>query len=412
MKSGDRTSQSAGLEPGHGLPEPVAERAAARAGEPRDRPRNRFDLAELSGAFGDLGTLIPFVVAYVGILGMDASAVLLPFGIALIAVGFVFRTPFPVQPMKAIGATALTHAALTADLNAHSVVAAGLVTGLFWLVLALSGLLERVVRWIPRAALLGVVMGLGFAFMLEGARLMAVEGWLAAALLVLTLALLSRRRPAMLVLLVLGAAIALAREPALASQLAGQGVSLSLPAFAWPGLDATALWTGALLLALPQLPLTFGNALIAVTGENNRLYPDRLVSERKVALSTGLMNLLSSAIGGIPMCHGAGGLAAHTRFGARTGGAPILLGSVLVLLALFFGEAITLLFALVPSAVLGVLLFLAGVELALGSRDTEAEKSDRFVVLATAGLAVWHPGVAVLFGIGAHHAARTGWLRM
>ena len=32
---------------------------------------NRFDRMEWAGAFGDLGTLIPFVVAYISLLKMD-----------------------------------------------------------------------------------------------------------------------------------------------------------------------------------------------------------------------------------------------------------------------------------------------------------------------------------------------------
>jgi MFS superfamily sulfate permease-like transporter len=216
----------------------------------------------------------------------------------------------------------------------------------------------------------------------------------------------------MLALLAAGAAIALLRDPSLAARLGDQQGALSWPSFAWSSLSAADLWTGALLLALPQLPLTFGNALVVITAENNRLFPDRRVDERRVALSTGLMNLLSSAGGGVPMCHGAGGMAGHVRFGARTGGAAIMLGAVLVVLALFFGDAVGLLFELVPTPVLGVILFLAGVELALGSRDQEAEKTDRYVVLATAGIAVWSAGAAVLFGIAAHHAARAGWLKL
>ncbi|MBK5106175.1 MAG: putative sulfate/molybdate transporter, partial [Burkholderiales bacterium] len=70
------------------------------------RPPNRFDLPEWAGAFGDLGTLIPFVAAYVSILKMDANGLLVAFGVALIAAGLIYRTPFPVQPMKAIGAAA------------------------------------------------------------------------------------------------------------------------------------------------------------------------------------------------------------------------------------------------------------------------------------------------------------------
>jgi MFS superfamily sulfate permease-like transporter len=128
-------------------------------------------------------------------------------------------------------------------------------------------------------------------------------------------------------------------------------------------------------------------------------------------MSTGLMNLGSSLIGGIPMCHGAGGMAGHVQFGARTGGSSIILGSILLCAGLFLSSSIGTVLRMFPQNVLGVILFMAGLQLALGSRDTGAEKADRFVVLATAALAIWNVGVAVLFGILAHHASRRGWLR-
>lgn len=375
--------------------------------------KNRFDLPELAGAFGDLGTLIPFVVAYVSILKMDPTGILLAFGVVLVVAGFHFRTPFPVQPMKAIGAAAITQTAGAVALTPALVAGAGVATGLIWLALAASGLAKRLALWIPKPALLGVVMGLGFSFMLEGIRMMA-QGWaVSAVLLALTFILLARSRfPAMLALLLAGAAVALAEQPGLADSLALVRPAFHLPAFAWPSLSWQDVWLGAVLLALPQLPLTFGNALIAITEENNRLFPDRPVSERKVAFSTGVMNLWSSALGGIPMCHGAGGMAGHVKFGARTGGASILLGALLVLLALFFGGSMLTLFRLFPPAALGVILFLAGAELALGSRDPGPEKADRFVVLATAAFAMWNVGIAVVFGFVAYHASRRGWLKV
>jgi predicted benzoate:H+ symporter BenE len=134
-------------------------------------PGNRYDLRELAGAFGDLGTLVPFVAAYIAILEMDAAAILLGIGVALIVVGAVYRTPFPVQPMKAIGAAAVSQAAV-AGLTASAVVAAGLVTGIIWLVLGLTGLAKRAADLVPRPALLGVIFGLGLSFMLEGLRMM------------------------------------------------------------------------------------------------------------------------------------------------------------------------------------------------------------------------------------------------
>jgi len=377
------------------------------------RAQNRFDLPEWAGAFGDLGTLIPFVAAYVSILKMDANGLLVAFGVALIVVGSIYRTPFPVQPMKAIGAAAVTQATLAAGMSAAVVIGAALTTGLLWIVLAVTGLGRRAASWVPRSALLGVVMGLGFSFMLDGIRMMSGSPWMAGLLLAVTLALLGRPRvPAMLALLAIGVAMALISEPDLMGELGALKPALRIPALAWGTLSMGDLWTGLILLSLPQLPLTFGNAYLSITEENNRLFPDRPVNERSVAFSTGLMNLGSSLIGGIPMCHGAGGMAGHVQFGARTGGSSIILGSVLLCAGLFLSSSIGTLFKMFPQSVLGVILFMAGLQLALGSRDTGAEKADRFVVLATAALAIWNVGIAVVFGILVHHASRRGWVRI
>ena len=378
-----------------------------------DTPKNRYDLAELAGAFGDLGTLIPFVAAYISVVKMDPAGILLAFGSMLVVAGLVYRTPFPVQPMKAIGAAAITQTGAMASLTAGTVMGAGVVTGVLWLVLAATGLARRLTRWVPRPAMLGVVMGLGFSFMLEGIRMMSQQPWLGAALLLLTLVLLARSRiPAMLILLVVGAALALVEQPALMTELAAIQVSPHLPTFSWPTLTWNDLWIGALFLALPQLPLTFGNALISITEENNRLFPDRPVTEKRVAFSTGLMNLWSSALGGIPMCHGAGGMAGHVQFGARTGGSSVMLGVLLLATGFFLADSVALLFKLFPTVVLGVILFLAGVQLALNSKEVGGDKVDRFVVLTTAAFAVRNVGIAVLFGILAFHAAKRGWMKL
>ena len=243
-------------------------------------------------------------------------------------------------------------------------------------------------------------MGLGFSFMLEGIRMMSQSPWIGAGLLVLTEVMLTRSRfPAMVVLLGVGAVIALYDQPALLSDLASTHHSPKFPSFAWPTLTWHDFWIGAFFLALPQLPLTFGNAMISITEENNRLFPDRPITEQKVAFSTCLLNLWSSAIGGIPMCHGAGGMAGHTQFGAKTGGASVMLGTLLIAVGLFLGDSVATLFRLFPPSVLGVILFLAGVQLATGSKDAGPDKVDRFVVLTTAAFAVWNVGIAVAFGL-------------
>ncbi len=172
------------------------------------------------------------------------------------------------------------------------------------------------------------------------------------------------------------------------------------------------LLIGTALLALPQLPLTLGNAVIAIREENNRLFPERAVTENEVAVSTGAMNLGSAVLGGVPMCHGAGGMAGHVAFGARTGGAPIILGTLLLVLALFFSGSVSTLFALFATPVLGVILFLTGAQLALGSCDFSKHKGERFITLATAAFAMWNVGLAFVAGMTLAYIERRGWLRL
>lgn len=169
---------------------------------------------------------------------------------------------------------------------------------------------------------------------------------------------------------------------------------------------------GALILAIPQLPLSLGNACIAVVAENNDLFPDRCVSERKVATTMGLMNLASPLLGGIPMCHGAGGMAGHVRFGARTGGALVILGALLMLLAIFLGDSVEMIFQAFPAAILGVILFFTGIELALSARDVGHRKEDFYLMLVTAGFATWNMGVAFLAGVLLDQALRRGLVRL
>jgi hypothetical protein len=391
------------------MPPGVPEAAA----QPLDRAALRFDRREFAGAFGDLGTLVPFLLAYVTIVGIQPAGLLLGFGIALIATGVYFRTPFPVQPMKAIGAVAATGAAQTAVITPESVAVATLVTGVIWLAIGLTGTAERVARWVGRPVTLGIVLGLGVAFMLEGTRMMAAGVWLAAPLLLATILLLSNRAVlAMLLILAAGAAWAMLTEPAVAEALTQVEPGFQPPAWPFHALTWEAVFVGVVLLALPQVPLTLGNAVIAPVEFNNREFPDRPATERQAAVSTGIMNAVGCLFGAVPMCHGAGGMAAQVSFGARTGGAPVILGVVLVVLALAFSESVATLLRLFPAPALGVMLFLAGIQLALGSCDFSRDKGERFVTLGTAALAIWNVGVAFVFGIAVLWIARRGWLRL
>ena len=374
---------------------------------------NRFDRMEIAGAFGDLGTLVPFVVAYLAVLKMDPFGVLFAFGIAMLVCGFVYRTPMPVQPMKAVGAIATTQAAQTITLTPAMVHGASLVTGLVWLVLGLTGTARRVANLVKRPIVVGIILGLGFGFMIEGAKMMAQNWWIGGAALFVTLLLLSNRIvPAMFLLLVCGAAYGLVSDPSLVDALRTVQLELRWPTFALSQLTWNDLVIGAVFLALPQIPLTLGNAVIAITEENNRLFANRPVTESNISTSTGLMNLMSAGVGGVPMCHGAGGMAGHMQFGARTGGALVVLGAVLLFVAICFSGSVATLLRLFPVPILGVILFLTGAQLALGSCDFSRDKGERFVTVVTGALAMWNVGIAFVAGMIAYAMHKRGWLRI
>jgi len=371
---------------------------------------NLYDHRELAGAFGDLGTLIPFVVGYLAVTKLDPLGILLTIGVSQVAVGLRFRTPIPVQPMKAIAGAAI---ASGGSVGAGMIFGAGLFTGLFWLLAGATGTVSLATRLAAKPVVRGIMLGLGLKFVAEGVELMWVTPWLGGLGLAVTFTLLAWRRfPPMFALLVLGAAAAWALDPARVSEVLAIRPSFRLPVLSLDHVGWNDLVQGALVLAIPQLPLTMGNAVIAVRAENNELFPDRPVTDRAMAVSQGIMNLVAAPLGGIPLCHGAGGMAGHVRFGARTGGSLVMLGAIMIGLALFFSGSVGLLFQVFPKAVLGVVLFFAGAELALTARDIGSEKEDVYAMVVVAGIATWNMGAAFLAGVILHLLLRRGWLRL
>jgi len=370
---------------------------------------NSYDRMEWAGAFGDMGTLVPFVLAYVTVLRMDPVGLLFAFALAKIVAGLHYRTPIPIQPMKAIGIASTMQ---LGSVTPAMVWGAGMFTGLTWLVLGLTNTVDRVAALARPPVVRGIVLGLALSFMREGLSTMRADPVVAVAAFVAALLLLpNRRMPAMFALLILGLAVGLARHPSLAAQ-ATQGIGLRLPHPGIPRLHLSDFVSGTLLLGLPQLPLTLGNAIIAIVAENNELFPHRPITVRKVAVSTGIINLAAPFFGGVPMCHGAGGMAGHVRFGARTGGALVILGGVLLAATLFFGEGVTAAFRLFPAGVLGVILFFSGLELAATSKIWELPPGEFPLAIITTAVAMWNMGAAFLVGVILWQASKRRWVHL
>lgn len=372
------------------------------------RTRNLYNRMEWAGAFGDIGTLIPFVVAYISIVKMPPLGLLFMFGITLLASGLYYRTPLPIQPMKAIGA-----AAIAGGISPAAVYGAGLTTGLFWLVAGVTGIIRPIAKLATKPVVRGIMLGLGLTFMVDGIKRMRGAPVLAGCALIITYLLLTNPKiPAMFVLLIIGVVSGMIMNPEVMSELAAIHIGFNLPVFSIPMISWNDLITGTLLFTIPQIPLTLGNAVIAIVAENNQLFPDRKVTEEKIAISQGIMNLVSPLFGGIPMCHGAGGMAGHVRFGARTGGALVILGVILVFIALFCSDSVSIIFKIFPNAILGVILFFAGSELAIVVKDIGDKKADFYVMIIVTAFAMWNMGVAFLVGVILDNSLRRGWLKI
>ena len=339
-------------------------------------------LREAGGAFGDLGTFVPLVVGAVTVAGLAPAGVLIGFGVSMVAAGLAFGIPLAVQPMKAVAAVLLT-----GELTQGAMTATGLVTGLVLLALGLSGAIGQVARIVPQSVAAGLQLGLGAAMAWLGLGLVLqtpVPGCVALAVL-LALARLRPAWPAAPLGLLAGVA---------AGGLSGEATWPGWPGFA-PALPAPTfpsnwqeVWSGLLVGAVPQLPLTVTNALILTALLARQLYPAgaERVTERRLAVGTGAANLVLAPLGAMPMCLGAGGLQAQHRFGARTGAAPVMLGATLLALGLFFAEGTFALLAALPPGVVGALLLVAGGDLATSRRLFDARVDCWPAIGLTAGL--------------------------
>lgn len=377
------------------------------SGTPPDDRGLRFDRNELSGAFGDLGTDLPLLVGMVLAAGLDAPSVLVMFGLMQVATGVAYRMPMPVQPLKAVAALVITQ-----QVPAGTLYGGGLAIGATMLVLAATGLLGWLARVVPRAVVRGLQFGLGLQLSLLALRDMVPSGGvagyvLAAAAFALVLLLLGNRRwpPAIFVVL-LGVAWALWFAVRPAELVAGIGFTLPAPrTVTWADITA-----GFVILALPQVPLSLGNSVLATRQLAADLFPDRPpLAVRRIGLTYAAMNLVAPWLGGVPTCHGSGGMAGHWAMGGRTGGSVVLYGVFWLVLGLFFGGAFATVVQVFPRPVLGVLLVVEGLTLLLLARDLAAPEFGLAVLVGL--VAATLPNgylVAMLLGVALHPLVKRG----
>ena len=65
-----------------------------------------------------------------------------------------------------------------------------------------------------------------------------------------------------------------------------------------------------------------------------------------------------------------------------------------------------------PKAILGVILFFAGLELAMVIKDIRLQRRHLFVLIVTAGIAMWNMGVAYLAGLLLYYGLKREWIKV
>jgi len=374
--------------------------------------RLRFGRNEWSGAFGDMGTDLPLLVGMILASGLDATSVLTVFGLMQIATAIRYRIPMPVQPLKAMAAIVIAQ-----KLPANVLYGGGLAIGISMLVLSATGMIEWINRVVPKPVVRGIQCGLGLQ--LAGIALRdyvqadGVRGlWLAGLGFVVTVVLIGRRRiPSAVILVALGVVYAAALKLD-GSALTG-AIGFHLPNFHRPA--AADVWTGFLILALPQIPLSIANSVLATRQLSEDLFPAKQTTARGIAWTYAAMNLINPFVGGVPTCHGSGGMAGHYAFGGRTGGSVVIYGAMYVLLGALFGPGFQTVIQVFPLPILGVLLLFEAITLLALLRDLSERRMDFLIAVLVGVIASSLPYgylVGLLIGMLCTHLSRRGLTRL
>lgn len=345
----------------------------------------QFNLSEFNGSLGDFGTIIPIIMGVAIVSDINISTIFLFFSIWFIIAGLLYRLPIPIEPMKVIGAIVIAE-----GLAAPEIAASGIILGMIFLFFGVIRGMKRISDYIPESIIRGIQIGLALLLIRTSFGLLTDDPGFAVFSVILILIFMAGsyygKIPDLsaIFLLIIG----------IGSAIIIGGVQLNfgipLPLITIPDIHlfAPAFWN----LVLPQIPLTLTNAILATSLLSLDLFKEK-VSDDKLSATIGIMNLISAPLGGFPMCHGAGGLAAQYRFGARTGGANIIAGIIMLGFAFFFTSPEML--SAIPVGIFGALLIFVSVTLIQSGR-----KTDSYLISGIIAVSAFFAGMTFAFILG------------
>lgn len=336
-----------------------------------------FSLKELAGSMGDIGTLLPLAIGFIVVNGLDPAGFLVMFGVVNIFLGLIYKLPMPLQPKKAIATVAIAQ-----GWAPSLIYSTGFGLGVLWILLYFTNLIQKIVKYTPKSVSRGIILAIAFSLFLKGVELFRTDVVIGIlSVLIIVIFRKSSKFPAAIVLVSMAIFLM-----AFKGELSGViEIGFTLPPLT--GISLNDMYRGMILVGFAQIPLSLTNAVIAVTALIKEYFPESTVSEKKVLLNMGIINVVAPFFGGFPMCQGAGGLASQYNFGARTGGANIMEGAIEICLGLFLSKSILNLFSVFPMSILGAMLFYVSYELVRLTKDIKS-RHEISIMLLTAIVSV------------------------
>lgn len=359
--------------------------------------RIKINRNELSGAFGDIGTDLPLIIGMLLATNLEISNTLIVYGILQIITSLVYGMPMPVQPLKAVALIVITQ-----KISSDIIWGAGIAIGVIMLILTITGLVSWLNKVIPKTVVRGIQLGLGLQLCLLSVKdyipADKTTGYIFAfiAFIIGLILIGNRKYPPAIFILLLGVIYMFLFHFNIIPDL-----RFSVPRIIIPHLTWQSIISGLIILAIPQIPLSLGNSIFATHQIAHDLFPEKKVTVKKIALTYSLMNLISPLLGGIPVCHGSGGIAGHYTFGGRTGGSTLIYGLFYLILGLFFSGNSVETLMIFPKPILGTILLFEGFAMILLVKDIIVDRSMFLIAVIVAICAVGLPNgylIGMVFG--------------
>lgn len=341
--------------------------------------KNKDIFSDFVGSFSDCAVLFPLLILLGQKTSFQLPLLFLSAGLMVIFSGIYYRVPMSVQPLKSIAIAAIAVGATAAEIQ----ISTFFLSIVFFILIYLKT--EKWLQYFSESWIHALQVALGVLLILQGFNSVTyVHGD------ILLLVFLS----AVLIYLIkkwdwpiLGVLATLALAYSFITGVRWSEVELQSIEFKIGFSEGHLRWPLIANLLLPQLVLTMANSVIATENTckhyfskstDNRVI--ETVTKIRLMKTIAVSNFFSSLLGGLPMCHGSGGVTALYKGGARDWTSNLYLGCFLLFLTAvtFFYDVRFLEF---PQLIFSVLLIVVGIYHLLLAKSTWQSIEGKFRLL-------------------------------